>query len=612
MRPRTYHYLEPAKPFKRPEQFITLGVAMLPQEADKCKSGKRELVCAAWHMIDWVWTGSYYQSNRVRTGERGLGFRRSLKSLLEKGRCRDLWTVNAIAALGSLDFWTALEKRRWIVEDNGWQGQVILSDPPTIIVARPAKGAGTVRILDLKNLGVDGLEGLREATHGNELCSANWFDASLDADRVASYQAFAVGEYLGDWYETLERERLGEVKPTLAGQCWSAYRHRFLDAALLVHANKEALALEQAAIYPGRTECFHIGKINDKIFHLDFSSYYASICRRGRFPARLRKVTKGIHGLSIGNIGDNCIAEVLISTQENIYPKRLKLDGSIIWPVGTFRTTLAGQEFNMALKAGEAVEIYSVACYDNEPLFAGFAEWAIEYRSLCKEHGDRVGEMVAKLFTNALWGMFAKRQSCWRNDAEVKSSNAWGDWYETKTRTKLIDHVRSVGWLGQRLVDEGYHHDACPQITACVNAAGRMKLLSAMAAVQEGRVYYVATDSLFVDEAGYFELCKAGWVADGKPGYLKVKSVNNSLDIRGIHDYTLGEESKVAGRPIAATMGESGSWQWESFERPTGALKRGERPGPYLVPRSRGPSEKYRHGIVSHDGTVSPIVLNER
>lgn len=607
MKHRTYHYLSRTKGFRYPARYLSLGCALGPQATVYDAGNKRTMEAFAWHVLEISDCAKAGSISRTRRGMEPGRFLPALAGLLGTAGLVDLWSWSTVATMGALGLWQAIENGAWVLQDEHWKGMAMLTDPPTIIIVRPRSSKAAVRILDLRNLGLETLAELRDATQADAQCRPDWWAATIDADVAAHVQAGAISEYVDRWMETLSEEKLGAFKPTLASQAACAFRHRFMRCPILVHADKPTLGMEQDSLYPGRTECYQLGRVTGPVYELDFQSYYPAICLERRFPARRRKLMTGnedvYQQIKAGNM--SWIADVEIDTNKPIYPLRRKDD--VIWPIGHFMTTLAGPELTHAIEHGHAQTIRRAACYDSEPLLHQWCRWALDFRAKSKDREDKVGERIAKQMTNSLWGRFAQRVKRWVNDADVITKNPWDDWFEKERETAITTHCRSIGWLGQRYVVGGYSHDACPAITAFIVSAGRIMLWNIMQAVRSGRILYCATDSLFVDERGYDELLNAGAVGYEQPGRLKLVAVHDWVTFRGIHDYTTPNSSTVAGKPLGATGSAEMGWSWSSYEKPQGSLKRKERPGPNLVPHTRAATGVYTHGTVRGDGSVKPF-----
>lgn len=611
MSARVFHYLKSAPAGERPARFLTFGASLCPCNKESPYTEEKRLVLASWASSEWTRCALDYGQSREAKGNAPRSLWRWLYARMKKGECVDVWCHGAVAIAGAIGLWELVERKQWLLVDGNWTGTAVLSDPPVIITMRPAHGKGVLRLLDLRNLGIKTLADLREATDGPYTVASDWWSHGWDANECAVAIDEAIGRYLDSWYTFCERERLGAPKPTLAGQAWAAYRHRFIDKPILCHANQAALQLEEDAIFQGRTECFRLGRINGPVYHLDFCSQYAWLGRTCDFPARLKYYGDGINSNLCDWIkeGWHCIAEVVIETNKPHYPYNLK--GEQVFPVGKFITVLCGPELIDSILANSVVNVGRFACYEPDNILKSWSGYCLDTRKIMRSKKDRVGEYVIKMLTNGLWGRWAKRELRWRTDKEVVPDKPWGEWYEREKGKEMLQKVRSVGWLPQRFADEGYARDASPAVYAWLTSLGRSALAYAIASCPVGSVYYCATDSILCSESGYQALQACGYIDKESPGKMKLVSTYPWVKIHGIHQWETPEGRTASGVPLKAEGSDESGYSWENVEKPTGALKRGQRPQAILVPAARGATLPYRHGIVGTDGKVSPLVRED-
>lgn len=611
MTTRTYHYLKSAPAGQRPARYLTLGVALAPCSVASPHTEARKLALSAWAASEWVATATDYGQAHDARGNGSAHLWRWIAARLRKGECTDLWCYGAVAVAGAIGLWERVERKGWLLCDGHWTGTAVLSDPPVIITMRPAKGKGVLRLLDLRNLGIRTIPDLREVVDGPHTVAEDWWAHGWDANECAVAIDEAIGRYVDEWHRFCDDEKLGAPKPTLAGQAWSAYRHRFITQPVLCHANGPALRLEQEAIFQGRTECYRLGYIDGPVYHLDFQSQYAAIAQMHEFPARLKLFGHGSdHNIiDLMTQGWQVIAEVDIMADKAIYPHTLK--GEQVFPVGKFTTILCGYELSKAIYRYDIYKVHRFAAYEPDDIFGAWADYCIGKRLEMRRKKNRVGEYVIKMLTNGLWGRWAKRELRWRTDKEVIPDKPWGEWYEREEGEEMLRKYRSVGWLPQKFTDEGYARDASPAVYAWITSLGRSALTDAIACCPVGTVYYCATDSLLCSEAGYQALQACNYTREGIAGKMKLVATYPWIKIHGIHQWETPEGRTASGVPLKAGGRDAEGFSWENVEKPTGALRRGERPEPRIVPAARGPTLPYRHGTVGVDGKVSPLVMEE-
>jgi hypothetical protein len=145
------------------------------------------------------------------------------------------------------------------------------------------------------------------------------------------------------WISFLLTNDLGNFKYTVASQAFNAYRHRFMNVPLYIHAHKSATHLERMSYRGGRVEAYYIGDHFGDIHVYDFNSLYPYIMRKESVPTKLVKFSNSVAlNRLLDLIDDYCIiANVDIAIEKAaIGIKRERL----IFPVGSFNCTLTTPE----------------------------------------------------------------------------------------------------------------------------------------------------------------------------------------------------------------------------------------------------------------------------
>jgi len=90
------------------------------------------------------------------------------------------------------------------------------------------------------------------------------------------------------WSDFILRNDYGGFAPTLAGQAYKLYRHRFMDHKIAIHNNEKGCNLEREAYKGGRNECFRRGLLPDKWKLYDINSMYPFVMSTNKFPTKLK------------------------------------------------------------------------------------------------------------------------------------------------------------------------------------------------------------------------------------------------------------------------------------------------------------------------------------
>lgn len=388
--------------------------------------------------------------------------------------------------------------------------------------------------------------------------------------------ATAIKAYLS-W---LESEDLGNWQHTGAGQSWSAYRHKFLTARILVHDDSQALAAERAAMYTGRCEAYWHGADPQGVYHeWDLSLAYARIARDTRVPVRLIGPIGGSDAAwrYMDNPAVAVLATCTVTTGVPVVPTRV--DGRILWPTGVFESTLWDVEIRAARDAGADVRIHDAYAYRTDYALKSWGEWIITQLERPDGEVPAWRKVVLKHWARALIGRFAMSYTEWEQiataaDLETRRVSVWDAATEDETEMMQIgrDLFRKLGATEWR--------DSCPMVTSYIMSVARVRLWNIMRAVPKYAVRYVDTDSIVCHE-DYHDAVRA--VAQSPIGHgLRLKKTWLGLSVWGPRQVVTGELVRVSGLPRRAQRTGVNTFQGEAWESLETALKR-RRPDRVLV-----------------------------
>ncbi len=623
-RARKPHYLTDLPRSGIPESFAVYGVASRP-ETDK--EGVPRMVGEWWHGMLFRQTPDdlpgRYDLAEESGGPMGESWHQWTRGLLQPKKRLDVWSIHTAATLAMLGFWEELESGRWMLRERmvrtvkgkevvkEWNGLAVVSDPPTIVVARPKNHPGTVRLLDVRNLGVASVMDLPGIGFDSLGDGVSYDKNHALANVMASDIAQAVAAYLKSWIHTVSEQRLGEFKVTAASQAWTAFRHRFMAGPIICHCRPEVESLEAESYHNGRTEAFRMGRVAGPIFQVDVNSCYPSVVLDQPLPVRQVKLYEDGNDrfLSLMGKGYEIIGQVEIESSHPCYP--VQKGERTIFPIGRFKTTLPGPEIRLAYKRGDLHRVGKLAVYERSACLRPFVQWCLDFRAASRGRADSVGADVAKQMANAFIGMFAKRTKSWETLPGHKPEKAYADRYDYDPATKLLTHFRTIAYMVQREVVSGPHADAVVAISSTVTSWARVKLWELIEAAGRENVVYCSTDSLLVNHDGYDRLGNYGIYGDKVAGKLKLVNVSDWATIYGVGHYETGDGRKASGVPADAIGSHESGFVWDSFEKPKGALSRGQRPEARLLPRKAIYGTNYLHGEVDQYGNVRPITLEE-
>jgi hypothetical protein len=399
------------------------------------------------------------------------------------------------------------------------------------------------------------------SARGIGLYSRCWRDVEILRGAVLAYL---------DW---LEKEDLGNWQLTGAGQSWATFRHRFMDRRLLIHDDTDAIAAERRAMWTGRCEAYWHGALGFQVVHeWDLSLAYPRIARDHNVPVRLLgPMPDGFEWRkTLGSMGTALLAECQVVTAVPVVPTHD--DGRILWPVGTFTTTLWDVEIQAAIDAGASVTVTRGWLYRKGPALKTWAEWIIAQLDNLKDLKDHWLYIVLKHWARALIGRFAMTYTKWEPYCEtptpmVRAHSVFDAETGETFRTVQIGHTM---WRDVGVREWG---ESMPMITGYIQAIARVRLWTILCEAPEGAVLYCDTDSVLVTDMHSVDMQA---VADAHPEWgLRLKRSWQGFAVWGPRQIVTGESVRIAGVPSKAQRVEPRVFRGEVWESLQGAILKG-------------------------------------
>lgn len=403
-----------------------------------------------------------------------------------------------------------------------------------------------------------------------------------------------------DW---VREEDLGNWKPTGAGQSWAAYRHRFLTHRVLVHEDDEARAAEREAGWTGRCEAWRWGKLKGGPFtEWDYSAAYARIGAECSVPIRLAGEVTGYRRAAFfaGKRKSAMLAQVTVSTDVPTVPCRH--DDHIVWPTGTFDTTLWDTEIDLALEHGATVTPHRIWSYYSRPAVSDFCRWCLAILDAPEGTYDPIVRAAVKHWSRALIGRFGSRYATWETCGEMP----WSD----VSLGRVLDPDTGEVWRALQLGTQLRRQtallesaDAVPSVMTWVMAEARVRLFRASLSAGTGNVAYLDTDSLIVGATGHQAL-----LAAQIPGF-RVKSQWQNVEVLGPRQLILQGRLRAAGVPKTAHRVDETTWEGDVWSGLATSIAAGEPDRVRISPRRvtlRGTDTRRRRDT---DGRTYPLAV---
>ena len=340
-----------------------------------------------------------------------------------------------------------------------------------------------------------------------------------------------------EFYNFVLTEQLGKCGMTVASTAFSAYRARFLNYPLSIHADQDAIILERESYSGGRTEAFFIGQIKEHIYYLDVNSMYPAVMLKNNFPTALlsMRYEPTIEEL-IATIDDGFLvtARVQVNTPENCFFKKSE---KLIFPTGRFITTLSTPELIYGLKHGYIEKVLKMSVYSAAPIFAEYVKYFYERRLEAKHAGNKTLDYLYKLMLNSLYGKFGQQNIPYEKIGSCAPDMIGSKHIIQDSRITLYKYFG--GSIFKKLhyeVGENESYNAFVAIAAHVTSAARMMLNDYQNIAGKHNCFYCDTDSIFTNEEGYNNLKKAGHIDPDTLGALKLE-MTGTAEIFGLKDY---------------------------------------------------------------------------
>jgi len=557
--------------------------------------------------------------------------------------CTWIFALNAYTVATALGVWDMLQDGRLVLAGKDrecvapadgkkrkpWEGYLVASDPPTVILLRWANTSKTIKIVDVRNYGVQDYHDLTSRV-SKALPDQDWTWDRTKSRGYAAREFLAVREFVTAWLAMIRSWDLGNVQNTAASQAYYSFRKLCLRPLhVFTHGNEQLLERERAALYGGRCECRRLGVINAKVYHCDIKSAYHYAALNHDMPYRpVRTWTGDAGAASLATLRAAwCSAHVTIRTQTPMYPVRVPCERCrewqqavgfglatrpctrcrVVYPVGEFTTWLCGEELRGAVACGHVLKVHTIDEYAADRWLAAWAQLIDKLRTECRADHDATLEGAVKTLGVSLYGKFAQRGLQWEHVRGRTPDQPWGTWYQHDPAGGRPELWRSLAGRVERQTSRNESPASVPIVTAAINAAARMRLWTMLSAVQRGRVYYYDTDSVWCDAAGLAELEDADLVQRDKIGFLSVRGVHDRLEIRAIRHYKKDDVVVRAGPQRPDVPDDDTTGQLRPCEPIMAACVDGRPPQKPIMSDWQRYAGAYWHGQVTVTGDVVPL-----
>lgn len=476
------------------------------------------------------------------------------------------------------------------------------------------------------------------------LSSTNWFHGSLrqighifnvekgsvddfenvddiTLDKYCYNDTWVLLQIVKGYFKWLTDNDLGNFAPTIAGQAFNAFRHRFMEAnSILLHRFPQVETMERESYRGGRCEAFFIGDLTD-VYKVDVNSMYPFLMSTKEYPIRLLsganailpndiyQVLKENHRFVIANVN-------LDMNEACIGIKRDKL----IFPIGKFKATLTSPELNYIIEnpeMGKILDFQQISVYETKNIFSDYVKFFYDLKTNARNPSEK---LMSKLFLNSLYGKFGQRQNSetrhiddsTSDEIDINAKMA----IESLGISRLVnsEKKRTYVKLGDSVyqcpmkLDESSENSFCA-IGSAVTSYARIYLDELIRKAGRENVFYCDTDSLVVNDRGLQNL--NSFINETELGKLKLEE-SGDITIRGSKNYIFNDKRYLKGVKHDAIYLGHDTWEMDQWHTKTTHYGRNDNPGSVVVSRvQKQISNLYDKGNVSINGIVTPLYLNE-
>jgi len=409
---------------------------------------------------------------------------------------------------------------------------------------------------------------------------------------------------------------IGDIKLTLASLSMYQYRTKYLSENVMFTDMVDEF---YESYYGGRTEAFHIGKVDAQVY--DINSMYSKAMLDCVFPdiKNLKKETHiDIKYLNFLMRGYEGLAKVTVRHTDTYFgylPVKMEVGKSLklVFPVGVFDTVVNFNELSFAIDQGvvEVLKVHYVVY--GKPTVTPFKNFINDNYKEKIATTNKLKATIHKNIMNSLYGRFAMRmkKTCtYYDDLPFELIQELQDEdkvYELKTFSKERDDCYLIT-ENEKMKNSFF---SIPVYSSYITSHARIILLKGLLANENNNVVYCDTDSIFL--SGNFNGNISDLVGDFK------KEEKHIIEIWGLKNYVCEDEK---GKAVNVIKGISrGSVQKKGSAVPTYETKKYIKTKQAIAQnREAGESyimvktliHEYDKRIVNSDGTTKPIKLYDK
>lgn len=400
-------------------------------------------------------------------------------------------------------------------------------------------------------------------------------DVAITSDAILSIM---------DWWDD---RQLGNWSVTGPACGWSTYRHRRPAPRVLIDPDEGARVAEARAISGGRRDVRRVGQLPIGLYaDLDLTTAHLTVMTSCPLPAR--RFGSFDHLDLADPILDSAIFDVMAECELEVSTPRYPWDSGhgVFYPVGRFRSMLAGPEIREARRRGELRSIGPGRKYHVRAHMRDWGMWLASLLDAGTEGVPPAVRLMAKHWSRCVPGKWASHTS----DVLRRTPSPLPGWSVERgavdNGTRHADFLQVGGELWT-IARDMWADDAFPAILAWIQSYTRVAVGRLLDALGDSWVS-VNTDGAVVDVLDLARLrgdgpdhmgtgsqwllrwldewC-AGMDATLDPFRVRIKGAWDRVTVYGPQHLVLGNERRLSGIPRRAVPLGNGAFAFTSWPR---------------------------------------------
>jgi len=485
------------------------------------------------------------------------------------------------------------------------------------------------------------------------------FDAVSDKDLkiYCMRDTEIIFQFIKKLVNFLEINDLSRLKATGSSLSFNAFKHKFYEPIekddeswIWIHNWKRAIKLERESYRGGITDCFKIGESKEVLYKLDINSMYPSIMIEKLLPYQLignfhefnrsNEQLRRIYQIAKKNNYGIIVNATVELNKENAYILNNFKDVSFnksIFAYGKFNVSLCTPELEFLENCNTKITIHEINIYQTKVIFKEFVEFFYDVRLKAKREKNKINDEFCKLILNGQYGKWGQKKIDY--DALESNSKFYEKYSEiillmldrATERTGISNFEKTICYLGS-IVNEGElyvvngkfyllkkteenSYDSFVAISSFITSYARMMLIKYLLIAERKNVYYCDTDSLFVNEIGFNNLKRNGYISETELGLLKVEGNVGFGSFYAPKFYDFDDERKCKGiKKDSLLLKENDKkaiYEIKSWQRWKTDLKKGYVNEQIIKTTKKETNKLYNKGKIDNLGNVIPFSIKE-